>query len=88
MIVFMYCLRDRVSNRYYAPTLEVNNGMAMRNFGELLSGDTHYRYIAKDLDLYLVGKFEYETGRISVMEPSFICNGLDCLTEGVESDGV
>lgn len=79
MKMFMYTLRDNVSCRFFAPSLESNDVAAMRSFGELVNGDPHWKNICKDVDLYRIGVFDLEEGDLTVSPRDFVCSGFDVL---------
>lgn len=78
MIKYLYSIRDRLTD--FGPSFEApNHDVAKRMFQQSLNGG--FGMPVEDLDLYYIGDFDTESGRISVGDcyPVFICRGASVL---------
>lgn len=68
----IYSMFDRVAGQYGSPFLQNNQGEAKRKFNYVV---LQTPMVAGDLDLFLIGYFDTETGIISpCSQPQFICH--------------
>lgn len=70
----IYSVYDRVRGVYDSPFVEPNDECAKRAFLCACS-DPRAIYIYADLDLFKIGEFENDTGKINPCQPKFICRG-------------
>lgn len=75
----LYCLRDRIANSYFSPFEEVNDAMAVRRIYPMVRQGPN----AKDMELWKIGEFDSETGRI--MEATPICISWTAYEFGTEN---
>lgn len=80
MIVNVYCIRD-VKTGFLTPTFEVNDAVAMRNFSHAVQNSDSILFShCKDFDLYKVGTFDSDSGRLMPIElPILVMSGADVL---------
>lgn len=80
MIVNVYSIRD-VKTGFLTPTFEVNDAVAMRNFSHAVhNSDSILFSHFKDFDLYKVGTFDSDSGRLMPIElPILVMAGADVL---------
>lgn len=72
----VYCMRDEMTG-FLTPTFEQNDNVAIRNFKFAMNRpDTLLFANAKHFDLYCIGTFDTESGKIESIEPELIVNGL------------
>lgn len=71
----LYCIRD-VKVGFMAPTPDMSDQSAIRNFSYAINGDGIMNYSPKDFDLYKVGEFDTDTGQIDSCLPDLIVNGI------------
>lgn len=78
MIVNVYSMRDAKVG-YLSPTFELNDAIAIRNFKFALSDSkTVIGANVGDFDLYRIGSFDTDTGRILGCEPpEFVYHGTE-----------
>lgn len=81
----LYTLRDHYS-AFGAPFAHANQNTAKRYFARLVNNSTgDIGFSPVDYDLYLIARFDDESGVVSVVNPmEFICNGADLV--GVKYD--
>ena len=73
----LYCIRD-VKVGFLAPQVDQSDQSAIRNFSFAVNGnDGIMNFSPKDFDLYKVGEFESEDGKIKSIIPELICSGTD-----------
>lgn len=69
-------LRDKVSGRFEGINLEVNEFTAKRNFSFSVNRSDELLFKAKDLELYVLGDFDLETGSFMPTLPMIrLCSG-------------
>lgn len=74
MILEIYSVFDTVSKSFTQPFYQVNEGVARRNIAAAVNNKEHNFHVAPgDYDLYRVGKFDDQTGKIEG-ENERICN--------------
>lgn len=76
----MYSIRDALVG-YMTPVLESNDAIAMRNFAMALSrppeSDSLMSWRPADYDLFLVARFDSETGAVApVTPPVLVASGV------------
>lgn len=65
----VYAMRDNLSG-FMAPTVEVNDAVAMRNFEHaVLSGDSLLSSHPEDYSLCCIGTYDTETGYLDALVP-------------------
>lgn len=76
----VYSIRDSKTG-FLSPTFEVNDAVAMRNFEHaVVNSDSVLFSHARDFDLYKIGTFDSDTGKILSLElPINLCSGSSCL---------
>lgn len=76
MLMPVYCIKDNKSG-FLTPTVDQNDATAMRNFEHaLMNANTVLGTHPADFDLYKLGVFDSESGRIeSLPTPELICGG-------------
>lgn len=75
-----YSIRDSKTG-FLSPTFEVNDQVAMRNFSHAVSNSDSVLFShARDFDLYKIGTFDTDTGRLMPIEvPVLIMSGSSVL---------
>lgn len=81
MVIPIYCIRD-VMNGFMNLILDLNDNSARRNFAYSINNNDQMAFSPKDYDLYKMGTFDQESGKIEVIEPLLICHGSEVF--GVE----
>lgn len=80
----IYSMRDQFSG-YIQPTFEQNDNIAIRNFSFAINKkDTLLYANPKHFDLYKIGEFDTDTGKVKSMEPTLIVTGLSVLEQDNE----
>lgn len=76
----VYSIRDSKTG-FLSPTFEVNDAVAMRNFEHaVVNSDSVLFSHARDFDLYKIGTFDSDTGKILPLElPIILCSGSSCM---------
>lgn len=76
----VYSIRDSKTG-FLSPTFEVNDAVAMRNFEHAVENSDSVLFShARDFDLYKIGTFDADTGKILPLElPINLCSGSSCL---------
>lgn len=70
----IYSMFDRVAGQFGSPFLQNNQAEAIRKFNYVVSQSP---MVAGDLDLFLIGFFDIDTGVISpCSQPQFVCHSL------------
>lgn len=78
MMYSIYTVRDQKTG-YLPPTYDQNDNSAMRNFSFACSrSDSTMSFSKADFDLFRIGVFDSETGLITLNDPVYLMNGLDC----------
>lgn len=75
-----YSIRDSKTG-FLSPAFEVNDQVAMRNFSHAVSNSDSVLFShARDFDLYKIGTFDSDTGRLMPIEvPVLIMSGASVL---------
>lgn len=78
MIYPVFSIRD-VKTTFMAPLIEINDRAAIRNFSRVVNSDDGLMsYSPSDFDLYLIGHFDDQSGKIESVDPvQFVCAGRD-----------
>lgn len=75
MIQRLYAIKDQLST-FKAPFIMVNDRVAEREFKAIVNDQRSGLYYAPNyFDLFYVGDFDDETGKIISKESVLICNG-------------
>ncbi len=84
----IYCIYDEAAGIFTAPTIDISDESAMRNFRKMCSdADCIMNFKPSDFSLYAVGVFDAETGNIeSLVPPSRLMNGYNGFEERVVSN--
>lgn len=83
MLTPMYSVRDEVAGSFAAPVLRVNDGVAKRDFADMVrqpGKDGQPNKLAQDASdyaLYRVGCFDAERGVVVVEEPTRLCSAAE-----------
>lgn len=67
MTLNMYNVKDRVSDEFAPPYVAKNDAVALRQFNHLISNLN-----PQDYELYCIGKYDTDTGLITVTLPEKI----------------
>lgn len=70
----LYTMYDSVAGIFFAPSMETNDGAAMRSFVQLMKMDK-FKDNRKDYDLYSIGSFDVTSGVMETKDRLFVCNG-------------
>lgn len=78
MIYPVFSIRD-VKTAFMAPMVEINDRAAIRNFSRIINSETGLiNYSPSDFDLYLIGHFDDQSGKLESIDPvQFIVAGRD-----------
>ena len=72
----IYVIKDKKTT-YMTPTYDYNDQSAMRSFENACKQtDGIFHANPHDFDLYRIGEFDVDTGRITPCEPVFLCGGF------------
>ena len=72
----LYAIRDLKANGFSQPVLYVNENVAKRDFDYRLHNDQSMGFSPNDYDLYHVGYFDSDSGKLEAIElPEMIVNG-------------
>lgn len=76
----VYSIRDSKTG-FLSPTFEINDVVAMRNFEHaVVNSDSVLFTHARDFDLFKIGTFDSDTGRLMPLElPVNLISGSSCL---------
>lgn len=74
MLQPIYAIRDMLVE-FHAPMVGVNDEQMKRDFRVFCTNKAEIE--KKDLQLYKIGTFDTETGKITPCEPDFITGGWD-----------
>lgn len=79
----IYCIFDEASKIFTAPTIDISDESAMRNFQKMCSeAGSVMNFKPSDFSLYAVGFFDPETGSIeSLVPPSRLIVGANGFEE-------
>lgn len=70
MNIEVFSIYDRCSGTYGTPMFEVNHETAKRHYDYLMK---NAEMVAQDCDLYFLGSFDNQTGKLTVCEqPEFV----------------
>lgn len=73
MIKKIFCIRDKLA-AFGEPFFDINEKTAIRGFRYAMSnGDS---LSPSDFDLFCIGEYDFDTGRVTPCEPTFVCGGL------------
>ena len=75
----MYSYRDVKSNGFTPPMVCVNEAVAKRDFDYRLHNDASMGFAASDYEMYMVGSFDPETGKVEGCLPEFVIGGAELL---------
>lgn len=76
MKIGVYSMRDQLSG-FLTPSFELNDQIATRNFSYAIKKpDTLLFASAKDFDLLKIGEFDTDTGELTPLSPTVVCQGL------------
>lgn len=78
----VYSVRD-IRTGFMAPTMEINNLVAERNFSHAVQQSDSILFThASDFQLFCIGTFDSDSGRIDPYDlPLLICDGKDVLQD-------
>lgn len=81
----IYCIFDEAAGIFTAPTIDISDESAMRNFQKMCSdAGSVMNFKPSDFSLYAVGVFDAETGNIeSLVPPSRLIVGSSGFEERV-----
>lgn len=82
MLYNLYTVKDNKVG-YGDVFCRVNDGLAKREFSLMVNRDEHMKPIAQDLELYCLGTYESDNGKITAKEPRFLTSGT---AEAKEND--
>ncbi len=79
----IYCIYDDAAGIFTAPTIDISDESAIRNFQKLCAdAGSMMNFKPSDFSLYAVGFFDAETGNIeSLVPPSRVFVGSSGFTE-------
>lgn len=75
------CVFDTKARAFYAPEIVPNLAVIERYYKQLLPEGSIVRKFPKDFEIYEIGKFSEETGKITAIEPKLICNFSEIFKE-------
>lgn len=81
----IYCIYDEASRVFTAPTIDISDEAAMRNFQKMCAdAGSMMNFKPSDFSLFAVGFFDAETGSIEPLSPpSRLINGFSGIEERV-----
>ncbi len=84
----IYCIYDDAAGIFTAPTIDISDESAIRNFQKMCSdAGSMMNFKPSDFSLYSVGSFDVETGNIdTLVPPSRIVVGSSGFSERVVSE--
>lgn len=75
------CMRDQLTG-FMNPFVAANIEVAQRDFKILINDDKQsLHYNPQHFDLYKVGEFDTDTGKIEPIEPELVLTGLSVLEQ-------
>lgn len=79
----IYCIRDDAANIFTAPTIDVSDASAIRNFQKMCSdAGSIMNFKPSDFSLYKIGSFDAESAYLDPYSvPSRLCVGSTCFDE-------
>lgn len=78
----IYTIRDCAAGVFTAPTIDISDHSAMRNFRQACANaDSVMNFAPADFTLYKIGLFDAETGVIEPDNPTIILPGDGCVVE-------
>ena len=81
----IYAIRDAAAGVFTAPTIDISDHSAMRNFQQACANaDSVMNFAPNDFALYKIGSFDAELGFIEPDSPTVIMNGINCVKKGKE----
>lgn len=82
MIYPVFSIRDKYTS-FMSPTVDQSKEAAKRNFAYAINNNPGImNFTPSDFDLYQIGVFDSESGKIAPTEPiEFICNGVEVFNE-------
>lgn len=79
---YLCSVRDSAAVTFAAPFVAVSQGFAIRMFRDAIARNDVENMMAKhpqDFELYVIGEFEEENGKLIPCEPVMIIRGQDCV---------
>lgn len=76
----LYCIRD-IHVGFGTPMLNNNDQCAIRDFKYKFAAEGIMLNNAKDFDLYCIGEFNTEDGKVTPQLPLLIISGVDAVQE-------
>ena len=78
----IYVVKD-VKVGYDKPFYGHDNESAVREFARSCNSQPGFdkELLVKDLELYVIGEFDEETGKITANDPILLTRGIDCLID-------
>lgn len=73
----LYSYRDVKANGFTPPMVCVNEQVAKRDFDYRLHNDKSMGFSPSDYEMYLVGNFDPENGKVEGCLPEFIVGGAE-----------
>lgn len=80
MKLSVYAIRDNKVG-FMQPFVDSNDASAMRGFGFAVNGQGVMSYSPADYDLFRVGSFDTDTGKLEEELPVNICSGISVIGE-------
>lgn len=78
----MYAIRDRATDQYLQPMFLLAHGQAIRTFSDDINkADSPAGQHPEDYDLYYIGTYDTDTGKVEENEPQQIAIGKDLKTK-------
>lgn len=75
----VYCMRDSMTG-FLTPTFDYSDSTAIRNFSFAMNRkDTLFNANPKDYDLFCVGSFDSDTGKIEACVPRQVVQGVSVI---------
>lgn len=86
MVYNVYAIRDVKSQRFMQPNLDMNDQTAMRGFSMAVNQPSGViGFAPKDFDLYKIGEYDDQTGRMEPLEVvELVVNGSALLMEDMK----
>lgn len=77
----IYCIRDVKVGFQPQLLIEQNDATAVRGFSYAINNEGLMNYSPKDYELYKVGEFDTEKGKLDSIIPENICSGSSVFEE-------